>query len=102
MDKELREKVKELKKQYKPSSGDYRVIRNCLLILRIINDGYKVNQNDLAEICGNVSTRTIARYLKTLREVGYEISYNHHYRCYELVNKDNVNLDYLYQKKGAE
>jgi len=87
-------KVKEL--NYKVEEKDnkhYKIVKNCLVVLKIISEGKNVNRNDLAEVC-NVHPRTISRYLNILREIGYDIRYNQNNRCYEL-NKQNSKLEFL-------
>ena len=94
MDKKTLKILKENGGNHHPE--EYRIVRNCLLILKVINDGHEVSRNDLAEICGGVSKRTIDRYLVILRDIGYNVSYNSHSRCYEIKNNDDVDLSYIY------
>ena len=75
-------------------NGESRIVRNCLLILKVINSGRQVNRNDLKLICGVNSTRTITRYINVLRNVGYKIEYNSKNKCFEIVNKD-IDLNFL-------
>ena len=80
------------KKKYRDK--EYRIIKNCLIILKVIHDGKQVRVVDLAEMF-KVSHRTIYRYLNILREVGYEIEYNKEIKSYEIVNIENVDLGYI-------
>ena len=81
-------------KKSKFKQEEYRIIKNCLIILKVIHDGKQVRVADFAEMF-KVSHRTIYRYLNVLREVGYEIEYNKEAKSYEIVNSENVDLSYI-------
>jgi transposase len=87
-------KAKELNfKVNKKENEDYKVVKNCLIVLKLIDSEKNINRKDLAEIC-DVCPRTISRYLKILNDIGYNIEYNWNYGCYELDYEDSK-LDFL-------
>jgi len=81
-------------KKSKFKQEQYRIIKNCLIVLKIIHDGKQVQSADLAETL-NVSRHTVYRYLNVLRGVGYKIEYNQEAKSYEIVNSENVDLSYI-------
>lgn len=69
----------------KRKDDNYRIIKNCLTIVKDLSEGKEFNSLDFAAKFG-VSKRTVHRYIEVLREVGFKIEYDYKLKSYYLIN----------------
>lgn len=70
----------------------YDKLQRLFRIINLVESRNGLNREKLSRLCGNVSKKTISRDIKTLRELGYEVVFDHD-RGYQFLDKNFIRVN---------
>lgn len=75
-------------------------LQRLFKIINLIENKKGLNRDKLSSLCGEVSKKTISRDIKTLREIGYEIVFDHD-RGYQFLDKEFIRVSRNFSRLEA-
>lgn len=79
--------LSDYKKKTKNHPGESEKFKNLLKIIQMIGGKNPVTIKDFVEACGNVTEKTIYRYINAINEA-YPVEYDRINRCYRFIHGD--------------